>query len=113
LPLQSTKIGIRQLFECFQGIERKAQERKAPKNIHVLLSSPWYHEARKLLETLTLRAVSHPKYNGQVNSQSSSREEHVIKVIITEAFTKSGTCSQNSSNIHVTCKSQADSSLNA
>ncbi len=54
--------GVPQLFEYFCGIERKAQAGKAPKNIHVLLSSPWYHEARRLLETLTLQRESHPKH---------------------------------------------------
>lgn len=72
--------GIPQLLAYFQGIEQKAQEGKAPKNVHVLLSSLWYHEARNLLETLTIRGESHPKHHillqilqAQIEKQANSR----------------------------------------
>lgn len=72
--------GVPQLFAYFQGIEQKAQEGKAPKNVHVLLSSLWYQEARNLLGTLMSRGESHPKHHillkilqVQIEKQANSR----------------------------------------
>jgi Fanconi anemia group M protein len=55
--------GVPQLVRYLSELETKAQQQKnAPKNVRILVTSPWYEEAKLILDALTEKGYHHPKH---------------------------------------------------
>ncbi len=55
--------GVPQLVRYFSELETKANQQKSvPKNVRILVTSPWYEEAKQILDSLTEIGYHHPKH---------------------------------------------------
>ncbi|MFX1476194.1 MAG: DEAD/DEAH box helicase, partial [Promethearchaeota archaeon] len=55
--------GVPQLVRYFSELETKAnQQKNVPKNVRILVTSPWYEEAKLILDQLTEKGYHHPKH---------------------------------------------------
>ncbi len=55
--------GVPQLVRYFSEIETRAhQQKRVPKNLLILVTSPWYEEAKQILDSLTEKGYHHPKH---------------------------------------------------
>jgi len=84
--------GVPQLLLYFSSLEKQASDIKAPRNVRILVSAPWYKETRQVLEKMVARGEHHPKHPALIRViQPQLEKEPDSRILVFTRFRVSAT----------------------